>query len=94
MKYIGLLQKCAPMWRFIATHGLNIPGHTFVVFRREASGQREVHMSSQMGLLPQVVSGVWGLGALFMQVCCAHRAIPVTSAQTGWLGSPGGVHSP
>ena len=38
-------------------------------FRREASGQREVHMSSQRGPLPQVVSPEFGArGPLYLMV--------------------------
>lgn len=45
-------------------HGLNIPGHTFVVLQKS----REVHMGSPEGLLPQLVSTVWGLGAFFTEM--------------------------
>ena len=53
-------------------------------FRREASGQIDVHMSSQVGCCPRLSLQSLRLGALITRVCFIHGVIPC-NFRTGWM---------
>lgn len=74
--------KCALMSRLITVAWISLVIHWF--FRREASGQIDVHMSSQGGCCPRLSLQSLRLGAFITRVCWVHGVIPC-NFRTRWM---------